>query len=148
MKICIACSAGGHLVEALQLMPILKSHKVFFITVDRPQSRERLKKCKAFFIEDTKRSPHKLTTAFFQNMKILRKEKPTVIISTGAAAAVPALFAGKILGAKIVYIESIAAVNRPASAGKVAYTISDLFIVQWRSLLKFYKKAVYGGQLI
>lgn len=136
------------MVEALQLMPILKSHKVFFITVDRSQSRERLKKYKAFFIEDTKRSPHKLATTFFQSLKILRKEKPSVIISTGAAAAIPVLFAGKILRVKIVYIESIAAVNRPASAGKVAYAISDLFIVQWRSLLKFYKKAVYGGQLI
>lgn len=148
MKICIACSAGGHLIEALQLMPILKSHKVFFITVDRSQSRERLKKWKSFFVNDTKRSPHKLVSTFFKSLRILRREKPSVIISTGAAAAIPTLFAGKLLGSKIIYIESIAAVTKPASAGKVAYTIADIFIVQWRSLLKYYKKAIYGGQLI
>ena len=148
MKICIACSAGGHLIESLQLMPILKKHHVFFVTVDRPQSRQVLKGKKVYFIEDTKRNPAKLLKNFHHVLSILSKEKPKVIISTGAAAAIPAIYAGKIIGSKIIFIESMAAIDKPSSSGKVAYPVSDLFIVQWKGLLKYYKKGVYGEQLI
>jgi beta-1,4-N-acetylglucosaminyltransferase len=148
MKICIACSAGGHLIESLQLLPILKKHKMFFITVDRFQSRQVLKGKKVYFVKDTKRNPSELFKNFYHVLSILIKEKPKVIISTGAAAAIPALYAGKLIGSKIVFIESMAAIDNPSSSGKVAYPISDLFIVQWKGLLKNYKKGVYGGQLI
>jgi UDP-N-acetylglucosamine:LPS N-acetylglucosamine transferase len=148
MKICIACSAGGHLIEALQFLPTIEKYDYFFITFKRKQSFELLKNEKVYFVNDPKRNPLKLIKNFFQSFKILLKEKPDVIISTGAASAVPTCYIGKIFGSKIVFIESLAAVDRPSLSGRFAYFIADLFIVQWKNLLKFYKKAIYGGQLI
>jgi len=135
-------------MEALQLMPALQKNEIFFITVDRSQSRAVLKGKKSYFIEDTERKPVKLFKNFTHVLSIISKEKPDVIISTGAAAAIPALYAGKLIGSKIIFIESMAAIGKPSSSGKVAYHISDLFIVQWKSMLRYYKKGVYGEQLI
>jgi UDP-N-acetylglucosamine:LPS N-acetylglucosamine transferase len=148
MKICIACSAGGHLIEAIQLYPLIKKYPNFFITVKRGQSKELLKDKKTYFIIDPKRNFFKLLLNFLQSLKILLKEKPNIIISTGASSAIPTCYLGKFLGSKVIFIESLTAVERPSLSGRFAYPIADLFIVQWKNLLKFYKKGIYGGHLI
>jgi UDP-N-acetylglucosamine:LPS N-acetylglucosamine transferase len=148
MKICIACSAGGHLVEVMQLYPLIKNYSHFFITFKREQSKELLKNKKTYFVVDPKRNPFKFLVNFLQVFRILVREKPSVIISTGAAVAVPACFIGKLLGSRIIFIETLAAVDVPSLSGRLIYPISNLFIVQWKNLLKFYKKAIYGEQLI
>jgi hypothetical protein len=48
---------------------------------------------------------------------------------------------------KVIYIESFSRINRPSLAGRLGYLVADLFIVQWKPLLKFYKKAKYGGTI-
>lgn len=103
---------------------------------------------KVYFIADPKRNPKKLLQNFNQSIKILRKENPDIIFSTGAAAAVPICYAAKLLGKKLIFVETIAAVNKPSLSGRVVYPIADLFVVQWKSLIKNYKRAVYGGSLI
>ncbi|MEM5812004.1 MAG: PssD/Cps14F family polysaccharide biosynthesis glycosyltransferase [Candidatus Aenigmatarchaeota archaeon] len=148
MKICIVCSAGGHLVEIMQLYSLFKQYHRIFLTVKRKQAQELLKHEKVFYIEDPKRNPLKLLINFIQAFSILLKERPDVIISTGAGAALTTCYLGKIFGAKIVFIESLSAVEEPSLAGRLVYPITNLFIVQWRQILKFYKKAIYGGQLI
>jgi beta-1,4-N-acetylglucosaminyltransferase len=136
VKICIACSAGGHLIEAMELIPAFGQYKRFFVTFERKQVKYLLKNEKVYFVVDPKRNLGKLVQNFTQAMRILQKENPDIVISTGAAAAVPICYAAKILGKKIIFIETIAAVHKPSLSGKFVYPIADLFIVQWRSLLK------------
>jgi len=57
-------------------------------------------------------------------------------------------YLGGFLGKKIVFIESLSRVKNPSLTGKFLYPISDLFLVQWKSLLKKYgSKAKYGGKV-
>jgi len=148
LKICIACSAGGHLMEAMEFLPALRGHKRFFVTFEREQVRGVLKKEKVYFVIDPKRNPKKLLQNFNQAMKILNKEDPDIVLSTGAAAAIPLCVAAKMLRKKLIFVETIAAINRPSLSGRVVYPIADIFVVQWKNLLKHYKGAVYGGPLI
>lgn len=69
--------------------------------------------------------------------KILRKEKPDLIISSGAAVAVPFFWLGKLFGAKTVYIEIFDRIDKPTLTGKLVYPVTDKFIVQWEELKKF-----------
>jgi len=135
-------------MEAMELLPAIKEHKRFFVTFEREQSKELLKKEKAYFVIDPKRNPKKLLQNFSQSLKILKKENPDVVLSTGASAAVPMCYAAKMLGKKLIFVETLAAVDKPSVSGRVVYPISDIFVVQWKSLMKYYKKAVYGGSLI
>ena len=135
-------------MEALQLLPALQGHKRFFVTFEREQGRDVLKGENVYFVLDPKRNPKKLLKNFYQATKILRKEKPDVVVSTGAAAAVPLCYAAKILGIRIIFIESLAAVNKPSLSGRAVYPIADVFIVQSKRLMKNYRDAVYGGALI
>ena len=80
-------------------------------------------------------------------LKILRKEKPDVIISSGAAVAIPFFLLGHLFGAKLVYVEVFDRIDKPTVSGKFCYRFADKFIVQWDEQLKVYPKAINLGQI-
>jgi len=148
MKVCLVASGGGHLKEISFIEGFYKKYNHFFVTFKRPNSISLAKKEKVHFIVDPERSPIKLIKNIIQSFKIIRREKPEVIISTGAGVAVPICYLGKLLGSKIIFIESFCRTQDPSVSGKLVYPISDLFIYQWKKLKEFYPNGVYGGLLI
>ncbi len=89
--------------------------------------------------------PFKLLANCFISVYYFIKIRPKYIVTTGTHTAGPICYLGKIFGSKIIYIETMANINRKTQTGKLIYPIADLFIVQWESMLKIYPKAVYGG---
>lgn len=79
--------------------------------------------------------------------KVLREEKPNIIISSGAAVAVPFFYLGKLLGAKTIYIEVFDRIDKPTITGKLIYPVTDRFIVQWEEMKKVYPKATNLGSI-
>lgn len=150
LKICLACSHGGHFAEMKQLLDAFEGHNYFFVTY----SSEATKNLKnAHFIKfegwDFK-GKILLIKSIIKATEILLKEKPNLIISTGGGEiAVPLCYIGKILGAKVIFIETLARITTQSGGGKFVYPIADLFLVQWESLLKKYgTKAKYWGKVI
>ena len=79
--------------------------------------------------------------------KVLRKEKPDLIISSGAAVAVPFFWLGKLFGAKTMYIEVFDRIDKPTMTGKMVYPVTDKFVVEWEEMKKVYPKAVNLGSI-
>lgn len=79
--------------------------------------------------------------------KVLKREKPDLIISSGAAVAVPFFYLGKLFGAKLIYIEVFDRIDKPTMTGKMVYPIVDKFIVQWDEQKQVYPKAVNLGSI-
>lgn len=148
MKICLSASSGGHFIQLTMLLPILKKYKLFFVT-PATHMKNVLKRHKIYFVKNPGRNPFKFLTHSVLSLMILLKERPNVVITTGAGLVVPICFLSKfLLGSKIIFIESFSRINSPSLTGRIIFPISDLFIVQWEELQKFYgKRAVYGGQL-
>ena len=80
-----------------------------------------------------------------QCIKVVWKERPDVVISTGAAPAFLLCITAKIFGAKIVWIDSIANVERLSMSGQMAKPFSSLFLTQWPELAKKYNDVEYTG---
>ncbi len=57
-----------------------------------------------------------------------------LIISSGAAVAVPFFYLGKLFGAKLIYIEVFDRIDKSTMTGKMGYPIVDKFIVQWEHM--------------
>ena len=146
-KLCLACSAGGHLSEMLQLKEFYGKREHFFITFRRKDSESLAEKEKVFFVELPGRNPIATFRGFLHSLKILRKEKPDLIVSTGADVGLVVCLAGKILGKKVVFIESFCRPIKPGLSGRIAYLFADLFIYQWKELEQFYPKGVFGGSI-
>jgi len=151
MKICLAASAGGHLTQMLRLMDAFEDHDVFFVTIKAKSSENLSNAC---YLRDTA-GPTKIHMIFnmvivaIQSLRIILRERPRVIVSTGADVTIPICYIGKFFGVKIIFIESLSRLTSKSGAGKIIYPITDLFLVQWESLLgKYGKKAKYWGKVI
>jgi len=81
-------------------------------------------------------------------IRIAFRERPDVVISTGAAAGCMLCLLGKMLGAKIVWIDSITNVERISLSGRMVRYVADLFLVQWPELADRYKKVEYVGAVV
>jgi|TARA_B100002003_G_scaffold241998_1_gene264393 UDP-N-acetylglucosamine:LPS N-acetylglucosamine transferase len=146
-KICLACSAGGHLTELMQLREAFEGHHHFIATFRR-EDTEKIQD-RVYYLIDPKRNPLKVLVNIIQSLWVVYKEMPTVVITTGAGVAVPICILSKLIGAKIIYIESFARIYNKSLAGIILYPIADLFFVQWKQLLnKYGDKAKYGGKVI
>lgn len=143
MKVCLVGSSGGHLTHLYMLKPFWCSKDRFWVTFDKEDARSILKGEKMYpCYYPTNRNLKNLIRNTWLACKILRKEKPDLIISSGAAVAVPFFYLGKILGAKLVYIEVFDRIDKPTMTGKMVYPIADKFIVQWEEQKQVYKKAI------
>lgn len=149
IKICLVGSSGGHLTHLYMLKPFWENKDRFWVTFDKEDANSILKKEKKYNCYfPTNRNIKNLVKNTFLAIKILRKEKPTIIISSGAAVAVPFFWLGKIFfGAKTVYIEVFDRIDKPTVTGKLVYPVTDKFIVQWEEMKKVYKKAENFGSI-
>ena len=95
----------------------------------------------------TNRNIKNLIRNTFLAIRVLKKEKPDLIISSGAAVAVPFFYLGKMMGAKLIYIDVFDRIDKPTMTGKMVYPIVDKFIVQWEEMKKVYPKAVNFGSI-
>lgn len=151
-RVLFISSTGGHLEELFQLKPTMEKHDYFIIT-ERNKTNEILKeKYKGrvgYLVYGTRKNIIKYAFVmfinFFRSFAYYLKVKPNIIITTGTHTAVMMCYIGKFFGAKVVYIETFANRESKTLAGRLVYPIADLFIVQWKEMLKKYPKAQYFG---
>ena len=149
-KICFIASSGGHLQEISWLFGLKDEYDAFLVT-ERSDFQRQYHVDKTYYFNKIDRREKHFLLHFLQlilrSARVMAKEKPDIIISTGALVTVPMLYIGWLLGKRIVFMESMARVEGKSLSGRLVYPIADLFIVQWESMLAWYPKAVYASRL-
>lgn len=148
VKICLVGSSGGHLTHLYMLKPIWENKERFWVTFDKIDANSLLKDEKVYHcFFPTNRNIWNLIRNTFLAIKVLHKEKPDLIISSGAAVAVPFFYLGKLRGAKTVYIEVFDRIDKPTLTGRLVKPVTDKFIVQWDEMQKVYKGSINLGSI-
>lgn len=146
-KICLISSTGGHF-EQLQLLKALSEENDIYIVTEKTLYNNNKD---YYYITQINRQEKTFVLSFvrifFQSLRIFLKERPDVIISTGALCVIPTFLIGKIFRKKLIFIESFAKINSPTMTGKFLYKICDYFIIQWEEMQKIYPKALYFGSI-
>lgn len=161
-----AASVGGHYKEMMGLKDLFPLYDSILVTdnkfvVNQPQiakcfravefanamSDRREKKAGTVEKKTRWTALNAYLKMFYQCIRIVRKYKPKVIISTGSYIAVPLFWWGKFYGSKLIFIESNAMVYSKTVTGRLVGWMSDKVIVQWPEMLKVYPKAEYFGVL-
>lgn len=149
MKLCLVCSSGGHFLELHSLKGLWEGYDCFWVTFNHSDTQLLLQDEKRYWAYcPTNRNIKNLIRNFFLAAKILRKERPGVIISTGAGIAVPFIYLGRVLGIKTIYIESLTRVRTLSLAARLIYPVTQHILVQWPELADRYKKAICIGQVL
>lgn len=130
------------------LKPFWENKERFWVTFDKEDARSLLEDERMFSCYyPTNRSLKALFINTRLAWKILRKERPDLIISSGAAVAVPFFYLGKAFGIKTIYIEVFDRINEPTLTGKMVYPVADRIIVEWEEMRKVYPKAINLGSI-
>lgn len=148
MKICFIASSGGHFEQIMMLKPLMDKYDSFIVTEKTNYSVSK-KDIYIYYINQMNRHEKKFLWYMIINsiktLKIFFKEKPDVVISTGALATIPMSIIAKIFKKKVIFIESFAKISSPTITGKLVYKFADQFYVQWESLKEFYPNAICKG---
>ncbi|MCR4347306.1 MAG: hypothetical protein NUV55_08930 [Sulfuricaulis sp.] len=145
----VVASGGGHLAEALLAIEGVPLRAII-VTLRLPHTEKTLQGVgwKRDYLINPHGDPIKYLINMWQSFWLVVKNRPELVISTGAGMVVPTCLIAKFFGAKLVFIETAARVTTPSRTGKFLYRFADEFYVQWEPLLKVYPRAKYGGVLL
>lgn len=147
MSVCIVSSCGGHLTEVRCLQPAYAAHHHFYVLDDKALLPQDMLG-RTYFVTHSERD-WKALVNLWEAWRLLRRLKPTVILSTGAGIAVSFSLIGKLFfGTRVVFVETIARVDRPSLTARLMYWIADDFFYQWESLREFFPRGRCLGRLI
>jgi UDP-N-acetylglucosamine:LPS N-acetylglucosamine transferase len=135
-KLLAVASGGGHWVQLLRLQPAFIDCEVVFVTVDQAY-RADVHDYKFYSISDaTRRTVSRLVRATVELLWIICRERPDLVISTGAAPGYIAIRLGKLFGARSVWVDSIANAEQLSMSGAMVGRYADLWLTQWPDLAK------------
>ena len=145
----LVCSSGGHLAQLLALKPFWVGRDRFWVTFDTEDAVSQLAGERTYWcFHPTNRNAVNLIRNFVLAARVLVRERPRMIVSTGAAVAVPFLYLGRMLGARTVFIEVVDRVDGPTLTGRLVRRIATRVLVQWPEQLKYYPDAELVGPLL
>lgn len=142
-------SSGGHLAHLLLLEPWWSEHDRFWVTFDMPDSHELLTTERidwAYY--PTTRHLGNLIRNFGLAWRVIRRERPDVLISTGAAVAFPFFLIGRMYGARTIFIEVYDRIDSASLTARLCAPLSHSFLVQWEDQLVFHPRAELIGRLM
>ncbi len=145
----IITSRGGHLYQMHELAPWWRRYDRFWVTFPGEDTTSLLageRVYRGYYPES--RSVINAVRNFFLAWRILRHERPKLLISSGAGIAPPFFYVGKLLGIMTVFIEPYDFVAYPSLSGRLVSPIADVMLVQHRRQKKFYRNALYKGAIL
>ena len=145
-RLCLVSSSGGHWEQLQKLQPLIDKYDGFMVT-EKTQFKAKAKYLMIQTDSKDKLMPIKMLINTIHTLYIWIKEKPDFVITTGTMVAYPFYLLAVLFHKKFIFIETFGRANMATIAGKKMEKHSDLFIVQWKTQVKHYKKAVYGGCL-
>jgi beta-1,4-N-acetylglucosaminyltransferase len=158
MRLLIVLGEGGHTAELLNLVDLLGDHyeyqyvvtKADSLSLSRIQDPGRVYSVIRPRGKDTGpvQAAFRTMLASIQSIPIVLRARPDAILSTGPAIAVPISIVGKLLGARIIFVETGSRVTALSMTGRIMYGWADLFFVQWPQLAEGLPRAVYAGRLM
>jgi beta-1,4-N-acetylglucosaminyltransferase len=158
MKLLVVLGEGGHTTELLNLIDLLGDRYQYHYIVSRQDSlsaRQIRQPGPVYRLTRPRgKDTGKLSAAFrllltsAQALRVLLHVRPQAILSTGPAIYVPVAILGKLLGARVIFVETGSRVRTVSMTGRIMYHWADLYFVQWPQLKERLPRAIYAGRLV
>lgn len=151
LRVCLAGSGGGHVRQLLDLEPAWAVTDHFFLSEDTALSRSIAERHRTHFVahlalgQARLGAPLRMIAAavrnFFETGKIILRERPHLLISTGAGAVFFSVVWARLTGAKVVIVESFARFHRPSLFARLSAPLAHYKVVQSTALAKHWPDA-------
>lgn len=133
-KVLAVASRGGHWIQLLRLREACDDADVVYVTTV-PEYRQMVAGARFRLVtEATRDRKLRLVVMALQMLWILLRERPDVVMTTGAAPGYAAVRLGKWLGIRTLWIDSIANAEELSLSGRLAARHADAVLTQWSHL--------------
>lgn len=135
-KVLAISSGGGHWVQLLRLRPAFEGCDVVFATV-REGYRADVGDAAFRVVPDSNLwSKVAMLRCAWGVFKLVLRERPDVVVSTGAAPGYFGVLFGKLLRARVIWVDSVANAEELSLSGRKAGAFVDLWLTQWPHLAR------------
>jgi UDP-N-acetylglucosamine:LPS N-acetylglucosamine transferase len=147
-SVLIVCSSGGHLLQMHELRAAWEPFERVWVTFDKSDARSLLRDERVLhaFGPTNRNIPN-----FLRNIRlawrVVRRERPAAVLSTGAGVAVPFAWIGRLYGARVVYVESFTRMDELSLSGRMIAPVAERFYVQWPELAARGRRLRFAGNL-
>jgi beta-1,4-N-acetylglucosaminyltransferase len=131
----IVCSTGGHLLQMQELHEAWEPFERVWVTFDKSDSRSLLRGERVVHaFGPTNRNVPNLLRNLRLALRVLRSERPSAILTTGAGVAVPFAWIGRALGIPTIYVESVTRIEGLSLSGRLIAPVAERLYGQWPEL--------------
>jgi UDP-N-acetylglucosamine:LPS N-acetylglucosamine transferase len=149
LRAVLVCSNGGHLLQLERLRSWWEHHDRLWVSFRQRDAESVLRDERTVWaFQPTQRNLLNLLRNLRLAWRTLRRERPDVVVSTGAGVAPPFFLVARLLGIRTVFVEVYDRVDSPTLTGRLCYPLSDLFVLQWEEQRRFYPKGHVIGVLL
>ena len=158
MKLLIVLGEGGHTTEMLNLVDLLgdRYEYHYVLTKEDSLSADRIRRPGPIYRLTSIRGkyttiPSAILRTFYaalQALPVLLRVRPDAIVTVGPAIGVPVSILGKLLGMRVIFVETGSRITTSSLTGRILYRWADLYFVQWPQLAEKLDRAIYAGRLI
>jgi beta-1,4-N-acetylglucosaminyltransferase len=144
----LVCSSGGHLLQLVSLRPAWEGLSRAWVTFDKSDARSLLRGERVIFAHGpTNRNVPNLLRNLVLAARVLGRARPRVVVTTGAGVAVPFAWLGRLMGAKVVYVESFTRIGGPSLSLRLIRPVASRLYVQWPELAARLRGARHVGNV-
>lgn len=147
-RLLLVASAGGHWVQLCRLAPAYENLEVKFVTTVRRGHAPMGERPVATVTDASTRRPHQVALLMLQMAWVFFGFRPEVILSTGAAPGVVAIWLGRLVGARTIWIDSIANSEKVSLSARLVASQADVRLTQWPHLANETDKLGYIGAVL
>jgi UDP-N-acetylglucosamine:LPS N-acetylglucosamine transferase len=148
LRVLLVCSSGGHLDHLDRLRPWWEQHERKWVTFPGADSESVLAgEDVTWAYHPTTRNIPNLLRNLGLAWRVLRHDRPDLVVSTGAGVAFPFFALARLFGVETVYLEVYDRIDLPTLTGRLCYPLSHLFLLQWPEQRRFYPRGVIVGGL-
>lgn len=145
----LVCSSGGHLLQLHAIERVFRGHDAVWVTFDKEDARSLLDgRDVRYAHHPTNRNLRNLARNTLLAFRLLRRERPDLIVSTGAGTAIPFFVLGRLFGAKLLYLEVFDRIDLATITGRICHRFAHEFALQWPEQQAFYPRGTVVGTVL
>lgn len=131
-RVMLVCCQGGHFMQMLSLKSAWEDLPRVWITTRAADTEALLRDERTIYAYvPTTRNVKNMFRNLWLSAVVVRRHRPDVLLSTGGGVTLPAFIVGKLMGVRLIYVESLTRVDGPSLTGRLVYPLVDRFFVQW-----------------
>ena len=148
MRLLLVSSSGGHLAQLHVLRDWWGRHDTRWVTFDTDHARSLLAGEPVVWAHHpTTRNIPNLLRNLLLAVRTLRRDRPDVVVSTGAGVALPFFLLARLMRIPTAYLEVYDRIETPTLTGRLCAPLSDVFLLQWEEQRAVYPQGVVVGQV-